>query len=327
MNGQKYISIIVAVYNIEKYIQKCVESLIEQDCNPSYYEIILVDDGSADRSGELCDAYQKRNSNIRVIHKKNGGLSDARNVGLENAEGRYILFVDGDDYIQKNILGSLIKSCKEQNEPQVMFLNAVKCYPDNRIQPYDTPMCIEKLKGEKQDVLAYLSERKMYPASAWSKMISHDFLIQNNISFKVNQLSEDYEWSFSIYKLNPTYGYCLEQYYFYRQDRQGSITSRMKEAHFLDLMQIIDNFEMAANSQGETEKNKESILRFAAYVYRCMIWKAAPYYAKYKNKINQKAYLLDYRNSKDFKMIRGFSKVVGIGNTIRLLNIYRRIRR
>jgi len=99
------ISVIVPVYNVEKYLSRCVESIIHQTYED--LEIILVDDGSTDRSGELCDEYEKRDGRIRVIHKENGGISSARNIGLQYATGEYIGFVDSDDYIDPEMYMTL----------------------------------------------------------------------------------------------------------------------------------------------------------------------------------------------------------------------------
>ena len=96
------ISVIIPVYNVEKYLSKCIESVLEQDF--SDYEIILIDDGSTDTSGKLCDEYAENYSAIKVIHQQNKGLGGARNTGIEAAEGQYLLFVDSDDYIRDNIM-------------------------------------------------------------------------------------------------------------------------------------------------------------------------------------------------------------------------------
>lgn len=102
------ISIIVPVYNIERYISRCIDSIINQTYRD--LQLILVDDGSTDSSGELCDIYASKDKRIKVIHKKNGGVSEARNVGLENAEGDFIGFVDGDDYIDVDMYETLYKA-------------------------------------------------------------------------------------------------------------------------------------------------------------------------------------------------------------------------
>ena len=104
-HNNKLISIVVAVYNVEKYISACIDSLLAQ--NYANVEIILVDDGSTDHSGEICDSYSKRDKRIKVIHKENGGLSSARNVGIEMANGSLIGFVDGDDTVEKEMYEQL----------------------------------------------------------------------------------------------------------------------------------------------------------------------------------------------------------------------------
>jgi glycosyltransferase involved in cell wall biosynthesis len=102
------VSIIVPVYNTAYYLPKCIKSMLNQ----TYHniEIILVDDGSTDKSATICDKYAKRDKRIRVIHKKNGGVSSARNTGIENATGRYIMFVDSDDWLPLNAVESLHKA-------------------------------------------------------------------------------------------------------------------------------------------------------------------------------------------------------------------------
>ena len=102
------LSIVVPVYKVERYLPKCVESLLLQDLSHEEYEIILVDDGSPDRCGEICDEYAARYSYIKVVHRKNGSLSAARNSGIEKAQGKYVQFVDSDDFLEPNVLKSLV---------------------------------------------------------------------------------------------------------------------------------------------------------------------------------------------------------------------------
>ena len=107
------VSVIVPVYNVEKYLKKCVTSIMENSFKN--LEINLVDDGSTDNSGQLCDELAIMDIRIKVIHKKNGGLSSARNAGLDIARGDYISFVDSDDYIDKNMLGKMLDKAIEYN--------------------------------------------------------------------------------------------------------------------------------------------------------------------------------------------------------------------
>lgn len=109
------LSIIVPVYNAEKYLHRCVDSLLAQDLNPEEYEIILVDDGSTDDSPKICDEYSEKYSQIKTIHKANGGVSSARNVALDVTKGEYICFVDSDDWIKKASFVSIISICEREN--------------------------------------------------------------------------------------------------------------------------------------------------------------------------------------------------------------------
>lgn len=104
------ISVIVPVYNVKNYLKKCVDSILSQTY--SVLQVILVDDGSTDGSGELCDLLAKCDKRIQVVHKSNGGLSDARNAGIEIAEGKYFSFIDSDDYIEPDMVESLYKLAK-----------------------------------------------------------------------------------------------------------------------------------------------------------------------------------------------------------------------
>ena len=107
------LSIIVPVYNAKKYLKKCIDSILKQTYTD--FELILIDDGSTDNSGEICDEYAKANSNIRVIHKENEGLVAARKTGLQNALGEYIGFVDSDDYIDEGMYETLMKPIEKNN--------------------------------------------------------------------------------------------------------------------------------------------------------------------------------------------------------------------
>lgn len=107
------VSVVVPIYNVELYIKQCIESILAQTYKE--IEIILIDDGSTDDSGHICDDYEKKFFQIKVIHKQNGGLGEARNTGIENASGKYIIFIDGDDFIANDHISNMIKGMKEYN--------------------------------------------------------------------------------------------------------------------------------------------------------------------------------------------------------------------
>ena len=113
MNESPLISVIVPVYNVEEYLTQCIESIINQTY--TNLEIILVDDGSTDQSGKICDEYAIKDDRIQVIHKENRGVGSARNVGLDTSKGEYVSFVDSDDYVDKNYIKILLKQMLEHN--------------------------------------------------------------------------------------------------------------------------------------------------------------------------------------------------------------------
>ena len=108
------LSVIVPIYNVENYLHKCIDSLLQQDLSADEYEIILVDDGSPDRCGEICDEYATKHSNVQVIHRENGGLGAARNSGIDVAQGIFVQFVDSDDYLEPMVLGTLVRKMEHE---------------------------------------------------------------------------------------------------------------------------------------------------------------------------------------------------------------------
>ena len=119
------VSVIVPVYNVEKYLKDCLESIINQTYKN--IEIILVDDGSKDNSGKICDEFANLDNRIKVIHKENGGLSDARNFGLNNAHGEWVMFIDSDDYIDITMIDKLIKASFDK---ELVMCRMLKIYSD-----------------------------------------------------------------------------------------------------------------------------------------------------------------------------------------------------
>ena len=141
INHLRY-SIIVPVYNVEDYLPECVDSLLEQDTETPY-EILLVDDGSTDSSGSICDAYADKDARVRVIHKSNGGVSSARNTGIQMAKGAYIFFVDSDDILEPEFLSEFSPLLADGTD--LALCGNVCFYPDGREETEHLPL---KPKGE-----------------------------------------------------------------------------------------------------------------------------------------------------------------------------------
>lgn len=146
---QRRVSIIVPIFNTEKYIERCLDSIINQTYDD--WELILVDDGSTDDSGKICDRYADGFGNISVFHKENGGVSSARNIGLEKALGEYVCFVDGDDWLASYMIEYLVRAIEEnQSDMSMCFIKLMEAYIPESNQEYDD---IEKYTQNSQQYM------------------------------------------------------------------------------------------------------------------------------------------------------------------------------
>ena len=211
------ISIIVPVYNVEKYIVRCLESILSQTYKN--IEVIIVNDGSVDKSGEICERYAKKDNRIKLINKSNGGLSDARNKGIDQANGIYITFVDSDDYISQNYVEILYKLIKENNA-DISICDKYEIYKDNMNVRSETKI-IENVYNSKE-VITKLLYGYSYYVSAWAKMYKKELF--NNIRFPYGKLYEDIGTTYLTY-LNSTKIAVTNQKLYYYIIRTNSITS------------------------------------------------------------------------------------------------------
>lgn len=190
------ISIVVPIYNVENYLKKCVETIIGQTYKN--LEIILVDDGSTDNSGKICDEMKEIDNRIRVIHKENGGLSDARNVGLDEAHGKYISFIDSDDYIDSNFIETLYKMCIENNAEiaQCNFRKVGYDFKDKEDEKIETIV-----KNGKQMIYDIYSGKHMIYIVAWNKLYKTE--IFGDIRYPKGKINEDEATTYKLfYKAN-----------------------------------------------------------------------------------------------------------------------------
>lgn len=214
------ISIIVPVYQVEDVLERCIKSLINQTYEN--IEVILVDDGSTDKSSEICDEYSKKDSRVIAIHKKNGGLSDARNYGIKSSTGEYILFVDSDDYIEKDTCEKFTNFIKEKR-PDIIAGNAIRIEDTKKILMSHSYYGDIMISGEEY-LLKELSSKSMYMA-AWLNLYKKDFLLENELLFKKGLLHEDEQFTPRTFlKANEVMG--VNMYFYNYVIRNNSITKK-----------------------------------------------------------------------------------------------------
>ncbi|MCD0469423.1 glycosyltransferase [Flavobacterium sp. JAS] len=234
-----FFSIIVPVYNVEVYLPQCLESILCQSF--SNFELILVNDGSTDSSLEICKQYQKNFHQIKLIDKKNGGLSDARNKGLLAAKGDYIIFTDSDDYwIGNQVLEDLNDLIKETN-PDVIIHEESRFFSENDVTCKYNQKFIKTKSGKFEDEIINLVYYDLYVASAWDKVIKRSILIDNQLFFPVGRKSEDIEWCGKLMHYLKTFSIYSKSFYTYRQVRKGSITTTVSAKHIEDVYTMVKN--------------------------------------------------------------------------------------
>lgn len=231
MDKNEKVSIVVPIYNVEMYLEKCIESLINQTYDN--IEIILVDDGSTDNSHNICKNYAQKDNRIKLIHKENGGLSDARNVGIENATGKYITFVDSDDWLSYDYCEIMVKHMNEENVDIVMA-KLVSVYNDDYVfvhksnynkNVYTNLEALEKF----EDTVNVVAVAKLYKKELF-----------NNLRYKVGKIHED-EFMFHKIFFEAKNVLALDSaLYAYRQ-RENSITTAKYSLKRLDALEALED--------------------------------------------------------------------------------------
>ena len=319
-------SIIIPIYNVEQYLPACIDSIMH--ANVSDLEVILVDDGSPDRCPQICDEYAAKNDRIKVIHKRNGGLSDARNAGLMSAEGDYILFVDGDDWIDAGVMPvmeSIIGSSAEKID--VIFLEAVKVYENGFQKPMNDGYIASKINGrDKTAVMSHLAELPKFPGSANTKLVRRELLLENNLFFQKELFSEDIDWTVSLLKIANKFAYCSQPYYYYRQNRPGSITYKPNEKRLADLLYIIEKHSRKEVTDQSYQKQINAFMSFE-YIVVLLMYASMPssIRRKYNERIHKLKWVLHFGRSRKVMLVKFFCSLISVKGTAWLLKLYRNI--
>lgn len=303
------ISIVVPIYNVEQYIHKCIESIINQTYKN--IEVILVDDGSPDKCGEICNEYAKKDKRIKVIHKKNGGLSDARNFGLEEAKGKYITFIDSDDYIESTYVEKLYNA---------IIINDVKMAQcgiitvNNEKQEITKNGYIENQNKRGKDLLYDLYKGHMLENTVvWNKL--YEKTLFTDLRYPVGKIHED---EFTTYKIlyNLEKVSIINDYLYYYRQSNDSIIRRKFNLNRLDVIEAFE--ERVEFFDKENEKELQDLtVENLLYNIRHNYMKTKVYIEN-SNKI-QKILVKKYR--KYYKKII-FSKHIKLKKKINLTTFY-----
>lgn len=299
-------SIIIPVYNVENFLKECIDSVLKQKYRD--FEIILVDDGSTDNSGKMCDTYSDYFNFIKVVHKENGGAASARNVGVKMAEGDYIIFLDSDDYWMNDSCLLLINESIKQTRCDILVWNSCKYYQNiNKFDKRLKQTKSVKLIDPNKDILNCYE----FKACPWDKAINRNVYEEKNYSFQEGVLSEDVEWTFDLLKDINSVAFLDYQINIYRQ-RAGSVTKTQRERNAKDMIAHVETLlKQVETIEKETLKN--NCYAYIAEQYaNCIIMGGKSLIIKqYAKFLKSSKYLLEYGKTKKNFIMKYLLKFLG----------------
>lgn len=233
-----YLSIIIPAYNVEFYINDCIKTIVDQINNPNQVEIIIVDDGSPDKSGAIADHFAQKYSFIKVLHKENGGLSSARNAGLKIAHGSFVWFVDSDDWIPEGSLDKLMTIIKQNNNLDAIAIEANNVFEKHEESHFSikkgTPLITNGIS---------LLENNAFSCCVPFTVYNRNFLLKNNLWLKEGIYHEDLEFTPRAYYYLDTI-YSLKECLYKVRQNPNSITRTFKSKKNFDLLIVASSLEL-----------------------------------------------------------------------------------
>lgn len=259
MEDKVLVSVIVPVYNVEKYLKRCVNSILQQTYNN--LEIILVDDGSKDSSGFICDLLAKQDKRVTVIHKLNGGLSSARNAGIDKANGEYIIFVDSDDWIELDTIYYCISLCKKYScNADIIQYNVIE------INSQDTKFKNKKEKIKilhNREIINFLMKESTKTDKYFTACrCMYKTTIIKKILFEEGRINEDIPWKYRVLNSSKTMIDSNQIKYYYFQN-VGSITTEGLKKRDFDLYHAADELLKFTNNEDYGSIRKLAIVKSA----------------------------------------------------------------
>ena len=325
-----YFSVIIPIYNVEAYLRQCVESVLTQSFRD--FEVILVDDGSPDSCPAICDEFARQDPRVKVIHKENGGVSDARNHGIRAAVGEYLLFLDSDDYWgDPKALETIHRRIGQYGESADMLIfQAQLLYPDGTI--LKDRGCFDGRFNtmSREEALIYLVENGLLIGSACSKVVRRSFLLEQDLFFPIGIKCEDIHWIFRVAMAMPKYQYTDQYFYMYRKGRPGSTTTTVNFRQLCQLADMLEEFSDEGRYTNDTARR--CVLGLAAYHLTILMAYTANLAEAEQRKhliprIRKLKHLLAYDIHPRVKLVNRVRRFAGLNLTIALLGVYLKYRK
>jgi glycosyltransferase involved in cell wall biosynthesis len=251
------ISVIIPIFNVEAYISKCLDSVFNQPFTD--IELICINDGSPDKSRDIVIEYQKKHPNIRLIDRENGGLSAARNTGIKNATGKYLLFLDSDDYLSENILGAMYQQLEAENL-DVLLGNIQWVYEDGKVIQEKQITDIVSTVQTGENCFNTLIETDYYVPMAYNAIGRRDFIVKNNLFFEEGYVYEDEMWTpEALLKAKRVNGFS-EYHYNYFQRANTITNSELSDYKLKCMLQAANHIiELSENDKDISDRTKANL--------------------------------------------------------------------
>lgn len=323
-------SIIIPVYNTEKELERCVRSVTCQTYKD--FELILVDDGSHDNSGVLCDSFAAEDRRIKVIHQKNSGCSEARNSGVRIAVGRYLIFVDSDDmWDDCEALTGIAQTIRNQKDVDVVCFGVKILDESGAYVKERKPELPSEIEQNKTAIVRHLVYTNGYFSTSYVKALRREFFLKEGLFFIKGLLSEDIEWSARILIGCESIAVYSNAFYKRIQRSEGSITSSIGKKNIEDILGSIERGTELVEKRAENEELKSLYYEYWAYQYAMLLGlvyrvrNEADYSAVIKRLRNLK-WLLRFDHVGKVRAVRRLVSVLGVPGAIRVLSLYYRVK-
>lgn len=322
------ISVIIPVYNVEQYISECVNSVLNQTYKN--LEVILVDDGSPDSCPQICDKYANEDDRVKVVHKKNGGLSSARNAGMKVMSGDYVIFLDSDDFWNdKNFICDVIQTKIKDKFPDITIFGYAMYNQDTKETKNYLDFSVPFSGDDKAQQVKSLIDNNMYQSSSCNKIMKIKLFRDNDLTFNEGVFSEDIDFSARLLICAESFAVYEKTIYMYRQNTD-SITHKIKEKNVLDLCDNIKKI-IAFSQAIKDMPYYDSYMNYCAYQYITFLniitkVNKEKFMPKYKQDMKEYCWLLKYDVNSKVKMINKFYKLFGYSGMLKILAVYLKLR-
>ena len=322
-----FLSVVIPVYNVERYLKQCVESILAQTMQD--FEIILVDDGSKDGSGALCDGFAANDKRIQVIHKENGGQALARNVGTEKAQGEYLIYIDSDDFIMDEHFFEKLQQAAGSGADIICY--KFKKYYESPERYLDCPFTIPAFTAQ-EDIAARveaLVKHDAFYCAPWTKAMKRSLLTDHDVHFVSGLLSEDQQWYYEVI-LNAEHLEGIDECFIAYRQRENSTSGTWKIKNLTDTIDIIERMVQKIGESDKSEAYKTALMHSVAKLYCNLLIGYSRYTDKqkkqYRKKLKELSYLLKYNLNPRVKSFGKIYALCGFSGLMTGLSVLAKIR-